>query len=196
MLLLAVNAYARPPHAPWQPRYTTMHYFQMATPPLPPAITATILPDRQGAWDTATVMTSFRRDEAGRLVLGAIGRLTGLASTAHRAWALRKARALFPQLGNIEFEHAWFGRIAVTSDRIPRVQRLGPKGFSIFGYNGRGIAPGTLFGRAFAEFAVTQDESAFPLAPVDAVQASFAAGALELAYDAGAVAAHLVDARA
>ena len=81
------------------------------------------------------------------------------------------------------------------ADRIPRIQRLGPGGYSIFGYNGRGIAPGTLFGRAFAQFASTQDEGAFPLPPVDAVHAPFASGALEMAYDAGAVAAHLVDAR-
>ena len=195
MLLLAVNAYACPPHAPWQPRYTRMHYFQMATPPLSSTLAATILPERQGAWDTATVMTSFRLDADGRLVLGAIGGLAGWGARAHRAWAARKARALFPQLGNVAFEHAWFGRIAVTSDRIPRIQRLGPGGYSIFGYNGRGIAPGTVLGRAFAEFAATGDERAFPLAPVDAVHAPLASAAMELAYDAGAVAAHLVDAR-
>jgi glycine/D-amino acid oxidase-like deaminating enzyme len=194
-LLLAVNAYATPTRAPWRPRYTAMHYFQLATPPLAATTLGTILPQHQGAWDTAAVMTSFRLDDEGRLVLGAIGALGGWGERAHRAWAMRKVRALFPQLGDVAFEHAWFGRIAVTPDRIPRIQRLGPMGYSIFGYNGRGIAPGTLLGRAFAEVAATGDERAFPLAPVDAVHASLASPVLELAYDAGAIAAHLIDAR-
>jgi glycine/D-amino acid oxidase-like deaminating enzyme len=141
------------------------------------------------------VMTSFRLDRDGRLVLGAIGGLSGWGGAAHRAWAARKARALFPQIGRPAFEHAWFGRIAVTTDRVPRIQRLGPMGYSIFGYNGRGIAPGTVLGRAFAEYAATQDERAFPLAPVDDVRAPPASGALELAYDAGAIAYHWIDAR-
>ena len=80
-------------------------------------------------------------------------------------------------------------------DRVPRIQRLGPMGYSIFGYNGRGIAPGTALGRAFAEYAATRDERAFPLVPVDEARAPPASGALELAYDAGAVAYHWIDAR-
>lgn len=195
MLLVAVNAYASPLGLPWQPRYTRMHYFQVATRPLSSAARAAILPERQGAWDTATVMTSFRLDRDGRLVLGAIGGLSGWGAAAHRAWAVRKAQALFPELGRAAFEHAWFGRIAVTADRVPRIQRLGPMGYSIYGYNGRGIAPGTVLGRAFAEYAATQDEGAFPLAPLDDPRAPTASGALELAYDAGAVAYHLIDAR-
>ena len=49
-LLLAVNAYAFPPRAPWHPRYRRTHYFQMATSPLSSAVAATILPGHQGAW--------------------------------------------------------------------------------------------------------------------------------------------------
>ena len=195
-LLVAIDAYATPPHAPWRPRHTPIHYFQMATTPLADDLRRSILPGLQGAWDTATVMTSFRLDRDGRLVLGAIGGLAPWSVAIHRAWARRKARALFPQLRPVEFEHEWFGRIATTADRVPRVLRLGKDAYSIFGYNGRGIAPGTTMGRAFAETVVSSDERAFPLAPVDVAGAPFAPGLVGLAYDAGAAAAHLVQNRA
>ena len=191
-LLIAVNAYGMSGPANLRPEHTPMHYFQVATPPLPGAALAAILPQRQGAWDTATVMSSFRLDRDGRLLLGGIGSLDSFGATRHRSWAQRKLRALFPQLGALPFEHAWFGRIAMTSDRLPRIERIGPDAFSIFGYNGRGIAPGTVMGKAFADYVASGDESAFPLAPVDRYRSAFARTA-GLVYEMGATAFHLVD---
>lgn len=193
-LLIAVNAYGMPGPADLRPEHTPMHYFQVATPPLPSAALTDILPQRQGAWDTAAVMSSFRLDRDGRLVLGAIGSFESLGAAAHRSWAARKLRALFPQVGTLPLEHAWFGRIAMTSDRLPRIQRIGPYAFSIFGYNGRGIAPGTVMGKAFADYVASGDESAFPLAPVDRYRSAFA-GTAGLIYEMGATAFHLVNAR-
>jgi glycine/D-amino acid oxidase-like deaminating enzyme len=193
-LLIAVNAYGTSGPADLRPDHTPLHYFQVATPPLPSHVLTTILPERHGAWDTATVMSSFRLDRDGRLVLGGIGSFDGFGATTHRSWAARKLRALFPQLGTPPFEHAWFGRIAMTSDRLPRIERIGPDAFSIFGYNGRGIAPGTVMGKAFADYVASGDESAFPLAPVDRNRSAFA-GTAGLIYEMGATAFHLVNAR-
>lgn len=193
-LLIAVNAYGMPGPADLRPEHTPIQYFQVATPPLPDDALAAILPERHGAWDTATVMSSFRLDRDGRLVLGGIGSFDAFGATAHRSWAARKLRALFPQLGTLPFEHAWCGRIAMTSDRLPRIQRVGPDAFSIFGYNGRGIAPGTVMGKAFADYVASGDESAFPLAPVDRYRSAFA-GTAGVVYEMGATAFHLVDGR-
>ncbi len=193
-LLIAVNAYGSSAAAELRPAYTPMRYFQVATRPLPADALTTILPERQGAWDTATVMSSFRLDRDGRLVIGAIGSVDGFGAATHRSWAARKLRALFPRLGAQSFQHAWFGRIAMTSDRIPRIQRVGPDAFSIFGYNGRGIAPGTVLGKAYADYVASGDESAFPLAPVASVRSSFAVTA-GLLYEIGATAFHFIDER-
>ena len=193
-LLIAVNAYGRPDSADLRPAHTPMHYFQVATPPLPVDALTTVLPERQGAWDTATVMSSFRLDRDGRLVLGGIGSFDGLGASTHRSWAARKLRALFPQSGAPPFEHAWFGRIAMTSDRIPRIKRIGADAFSIFGYNGRGIAPGTVMGKSYADYVASGDESAFPLAPVDDYRSVFT-GAAGFIYEMGATAFHFVSER-
>ncbi|MDD2869944.1 FAD-binding oxidoreductase [Neomegalonema sp.] len=149
-LILATDAYGRDlwPEAAGQ--QTRLPYFNFATAPLPEALRAQILPQRQGAWDTKEVLTSFRMDAAGRLVVGSVGALQGIGARIHRDWARRAMAALHPDLAEIPFEAEWFGVIGMTDDSLPRLHRLGPQALAICGYNGRGIAPGTVFGAALA----------------------------------------------
>lgn len=149
-LILATDAYGAHlwPEAAGQ--QTRLPYFNFATEPLPEPLRATILPQRQGAWDTKEVLTSFRMDAAGRLVVGSVGALTGFGAAIHRAWARRAMAALHSDLAAVPFEAEWFGLIGMTDDDLPRLHRLGPQAWAICGYNGRGIAPGTVFGAALA----------------------------------------------
>lgn len=166
-LLLATNAYHRAIPGLPQPALVPVHYFQMSTRPLPPHLLQTILPGGEGCWDTATVMSSWRRDAAGRVLIGGIGALDHSGAALHRAWARRKLTALFPQLRGQVLEHAWFGRIAMTSDHIPKILRPGPRALCIFGYSGRGIGPGTCFGKAAVEVLIDGNEDALPVTPVE-----------------------------
>lgn len=63
-VILATNAYgglvADVPWKEYRQELTILPYFQFATNPLPDKVAARILPERQGAWDTGLVMTSFR----------------------------------------------------------------------------------------------------------------------------------------
>ena len=70
-------------------------------------------------------MTSLRRDAAGRLMIGSMGRLIGTAERGlSRRWAERRIARLFPELGPVRFEAAWDGEIAMTPDHLPRIYRL------------------------------------------------------------------------
>ncbi len=120
---------------------TILPYFQFATKPLSANLAGSILPERQGCWDTGMVMTSFRMDRQNRLIFGSIGRLDPLAAGTHKAFAERALKAHFPQLGPVEFDHGWDGRIGMTVDALPRLHSLAPGVVSVGGYNGRGIAP-------------------------------------------------------
>lgn len=182
----AVNAYGDRTD-----RFAPMHFFQMATEPLPENLRDSVLPGGEGGWDTAMVMSSFRRDQAGRVLIGAIGRLDHGASGLHRDWARRKLTALFPQLRDVPLAYAWQGKIASTSDHIPKILRLGPNGLSAFGYSGRGIGTGTLFGKAMAEALLTGREDGLPMAPVDRYSERFT-GAKGLYYETGAALTHMV----
>ncbi len=141
---------------------TPVHYFQCATPPLSAQLRAKILPGREGCWDTAMVMSSFRLDGAGRLIIGAVGSLEGACAGVHRHWAARKLVRMFHELAGQAFEYSWSGRIGMTSDHLPKVVELGPRGIAIYGYSGRGIGPGSAFGRAAAAWACGET-AAFPM---------------------------------
>lgn len=167
-VLVATNAYHLGIRAPRTPRFVTVGYCQYATAPLPAALRAAILPGGEGCWDTALVMSSFRTDAAGRLIIGGIGQGDGPGGVIHAAWARRKMAALFPALADQPFVHGWTGRIAMTGDHIPKILRLGPDALACFGYSGRGIGPGTVFGTQTARALLSGDEGHLPLSPVAA----------------------------
>jgi glycine/D-amino acid oxidase-like deaminating enzyme len=193
-LIVATNAYHRQTDNLPAPQSVPVGYFQMATRPLTDNLRRTILPGGEGCWDTAQVMSSFRTDDASRLIIGAIGSLDHAAGGLHRGWAARKLAALFPHLEGETFEQAWFGRIAMTSDKLPRILRLGASGYAIFGYSGRGIAPGTLFGKSAAAALLERDPDLLPVAAIEMHKEFMPAMRAHL-YETGATLTHALAAR-
>lgn len=170
-----------------------MYYFQFATAPLPADIASRILPQGQGCWDTGMVMTSFRTDRAGRLIYGSIGSLDTLGRIAHEPFARRAIRKLFPFLGDIDFEYWWDGQIGMTANNLPSFHQPENNVWSIAGYNGRGISPGTVFGRALAQVAIGNlDAMMLPTTPPGSDSLRVVKSAF---YDIGAAAKHFIDHR-
>ncbi len=126
-------------------------YFNMATEPLPASSLKRILPQGRGAWDTKTIMSSYRLDASGRLVYGSVGALGSGERHAHVEWVKRSITRLFPELRGIQIEYQWYGWIDTTADYLPRLHQLAPNAWALSGYNGRGIAPGTILGRELAK---------------------------------------------
>lgn len=158
-VVLGTNAYTDDLWPGLAKTFTMIHYFQVATAPLGERA-ADILPERQGLWDTGPIMFSLRRDAFGRILVGSMGKAMGALS---RRFARRRLERMFPQLGPVAFEEAWFGQIAMTPDHLPRIHRLAEGLYTPIGYNGRGIAPGTIFGRAMAELLAGGGEADLPL---------------------------------
>ena len=192
-IVVATDAYGG---APWpQPRREQIHlpYFNVATAPLSAELQASILPGREGCWDTKTILSSFRFDRAGRLVFGSVGALRGTGRAIHRAWARRALRKLFPRIGAVAFEAEWYGMIGMTHDAVPRFHRLAENVVTFCGYNGRGIGPGTVFGRTLADHVLGRiAEQDLPL-PVTTPDAPALPALREAYYEAGAQIAHAVD---
>ena len=194
-VLVATNAYTVAPWAELRAELTHLPYFNFATVPLDEATRRAILPGRQGCWDTRQVLSSFRFDQAGRLVFGSVGALRGTGLPIHRAWARRALAKLFPRLAGVDFDGEWYGMIGMTSDNLPRFHRLARNVVSFSGYNGRGIAPGTVFGRCLADLALgAVGEADLPL-PVSEPKSAPLRHAAEAFYEVGAQAAHFVNAR-
>jgi sarcosine oxidase len=81
----------------------------------------------------------------------------------HRHWARQAIARIFPALGSVDFSAGWFGLIETTDDRLPKFHLLAPNVLSLSGYNGRGIAPGTVSGIALAECVIKQTLNAMPI---------------------------------
>ena len=196
-LIVATNAYSQlVPSMNWSEHHrelVPMYYFQFATAPLPPDVISRILPQGHGCWDTGLVMTSFRTDKAGRLIYGSIGSLDAIGRIAHEPFARRAIHALFPFVGKVRFEHWWDGSIGMTANNLPSFHQPDNNIWSIAGYNGRGISPGTVFGKALAQVALgNQEAMMLPVTPVGSDSLRAAKSAL---YDIGAAAKHFIDHR-
>jgi glycine/D-amino acid oxidase-like deaminating enzyme len=161
------------------------NYFQFATSPLPEKIRRTILPGGEGALDTNMILSSFRLDHAGRLLVGSVGQVEKMGYSLHESWAQRTIRKLFPQVGPISLDYAWNGRIAMTLDHIPRFHLLDENLVSVSSYNGRGIGPGTVFGKLLAGLVRGASPDTIPL-PVSDPKGILARNLWGLFYEAGA----------
>lgn len=162
-LVIATNAYTEDHWNQVRRHFFPGHFFQVASHPLPDEIAGDILPERQGAWDTRMVLSSMRRDSEGRLILGSLGKGDGRPQAYVRVWADRIQRHYFPQLGRVDWECTWTGRIAFTPDHTLRLFEPAPGILAASGYNGRGITTGTVVGKGFAHYLANGDDSLLPL---------------------------------
>ena len=83
----------------------------------------------------------------------------------------------------------------MTVDSVPRLHRLARHTIGFSGYNGRGIAPGTAFGRCLARLMLGEiGEADLPLPATDPAPVRFRA-AREAWFEAGAQVVHAIGAR-
>jgi glycine/D-amino acid oxidase-like deaminating enzyme len=191
-VVVATGAYTQSLQAELRAQQIHLRYFNVATEPLPEDVRAEVLPGRHGLWDTCKVLRSMRRDADNRLVVGSIGSLDRGHAAIHRAWAARLVKRTFPRLGQVRFAYAWDGIIDMTADSLPRFHKPGTNVICATGYNGRGIAPGTVFGREIAGHILGQTQEAdLPLA-ISAVQPARRRMLDEAIYRLGSSAVHSV----
>ncbi|AOF94225.1 FAD-binding oxidoreductase [Sinorhizobium sp. RAC02] len=194
-VIVSTDAYSTGPWESVRREQVHLPYFNLATRPLSPQLLSSILPGREGVWDTKEILSSFRMDQGGRLVFGSVGALRNTGRAIHVAWAKRALKRLFPALGPVEFECEWFGEIGMTDNALPRFHRFAENVVGFSGYNGRGIAPGTVFGRTLAQLVLGDiGEADLPLPQTDPKTPAFRP-VKELYYEAGAQIAHLAGER-
>ena len=117
------------------------------TGPLPADIAQSILPGRQPVAEFAGVPAYYRIDESNRMVFGWRGTLNGTIGSLDTRHLQSKARRIFPQLGNVDWDYDWAGYVGITSHQRPMLVRLGNNAYAGLGYNGRGITMATMMGK-------------------------------------------------
>ena len=162
-VVLGTNAYTDTLWPGLKKIFTTINYFQFATKPLGEEAVH-ILPNRQGLWDTGSIMFNVRRDQFDRLLIGSMGKVIGDKDRGLSArFARKQITKIFPELSDVRFEEAWHGQIAMTPDHLPKIFQLAEGLFTPIGYNGRGITTGTIFGKAMADVLNGVSTTSLPL---------------------------------
>jgi glycine/D-amino acid oxidase-like deaminating enzyme len=139
------------------------YYYQVASKPLQGAAAEQVLRHGQGSWDTRTVLSSIRRDDQGRLLLGSLGRVDNKPAWFVRSWADRIQAHYFPKLGKVDWEMHWTGCIDFTPDHLMRLFEPAPGVVSVTGYNGRGNTTGTVVGHALADYLLKGERGDLPM---------------------------------
>jgi len=190
-VVLASDAYTARIMPELRTEQVAVPIFQIATAPLSDNVRRSILPEGHATWDTRTVPTGLRTDAAGRLIINSVGALRNTGRGVHPAWARRRLRSFFPQLGDVAFEHEWYGWIGTTGDHLPRLHAPAENLIALVGFNGRGIAPGTVLGRELARHVAGEVSIEEMFLPVSALRSAPLRQAREAYYEIGAQIAHV-----
>lgn len=161
--IVATGAYDRALIPGLESAFVPAGYFMLATEPLSHNLRARILPEKQALYDTQPSLLSVRYNREHRLVAGNLGWLP--PERSGQAWAAHALRELFPALGDIRFTHGWSGVIDMTDDHMPWIAEPMPGVYTVGGFNGRGIGPGTFWGTVLADWVEHGDRDRLPIRP-------------------------------
>lgn len=141
--------------------------FMIATRPLGSA-GDTILPGGETGSTSQRLLLYFRKDATGRLLMGGRGHFADPQGPQGFSHLERAVTLMFPQLGPLEYEYRWAGRIAITRDFMPHVHQPAAGVTMAMGYNGRGVAVATSLGKYVAELVAGGSTSAcpYPVTPI------------------------------
>ncbi|WP_342651453.1 FAD-binding oxidoreductase [Pseudomonas sp. REB1044] len=144
--------------------------FIVSTPPLPEDIAQQILPQGEVCSDSRRLLLYYKKDAAGRSLLGGRGPFSEPKSQNDFNPLKRAAISVFPQLQGVGFEHHWSGRVGLTRDFLPHVHEPEPGLSILLGYNGRGIAMSTTLAKHLSQRILgTTQALPFPITRVDPI---------------------------
>jgi glycine/D-amino acid oxidase-like deaminating enzyme len=167
-LVMATNAYSGEFSKSLVPAIATevmpVLSWQMSTQSLSDNVRKTIIPGRQAMSDTHGELYFARYDARNRLITG--GAVFGPGNKVERikARVTERLQRLWPQIGDVSFDHVWNGYVGMTADFLPRIHRLGPNAYGWTGCNGRAVALTIPLGRELARAVqgVPESELALP----------------------------------
>lgn len=156
-VVLACNGYLGGLNRRVAARVMPINSFIAATKPLEDRAAKVLAQDIAVA-DSRFVVNYFRLSEDKRLLFGGRESYTlGFPKDITSKIAARVA-AMFPQIADVPFTHAWGGTLGITMNRMPCVLRLAPNILSASGYSGHGVALSNFCGKLMGEAIAGQSE--------------------------------------
>jgi glycine/D-amino acid oxidase-like deaminating enzyme len=121
-----------------------------ATANLPAEIARHVMPSRAVLYESGPVTVYYRLDSDRRLLIGGRGPMHEISSPSALPHLTAYAQRLWPCLAGVEWTHGWGGRLAMTRDHYPHIHEPARGILVCLGYNGRGVAMGTVMGTQLA----------------------------------------------
>lgn len=169
-VIIATNGYTGELWPQLKQSVIAANSFIVATRPLSAELGDSILAGKEVVSDSRRLLLYYRRDAAGRLLMGGRGPFADPQGAQDFAHLERSLALLFPQLAEVEYEYRWAGRVAITRDFLPHVHEPAAGLTIALGYNGRGIAMASTMGRCLAQrMTAGANASAFPF-PISTIQ--------------------------
>lgn len=125
--------------------------FVLATAPLGERRAAELIPGHVAVSDTKFVVDYYRLTTDHRLLFGGGETYTGRYPSDLKAFIAKPMLRVFPQLADVEIEHAWGGAVGITLSRLPHFGWTRPNIAFAHGFSGQGVAIATLAGKLLAE---------------------------------------------
>jgi len=123
----------------------------VATQPLGAERAAALIRNDAAVTDINWVIDYFRRSADHRLLFGGRVSYSGLDPLGTRRATRARMLEVFPQLADVDIDHAWGGYVDITLNRAPHFGRLEPDVYFLQGFSGHGIALTGVAGKLLAE---------------------------------------------
>ncbi len=168
-VLVCTNAYTGDLLSELSKTIVPVRTILVASEPLSPKLRASILPGQVTFVDKRRLILYFRYDRDGRLCVGDHGPSRDTFTLTDFAHVKKRAAKVFPSLSDVSWDFHWGGRVAMTKDSLPFMHELAPGLIAGMGYNGRGVAMGSMMGVLLADYILSdaQAEPAFPITRPD-----------------------------
>ncbi|HTR17750.1 MAG TPA: FAD-binding oxidoreductase [Acetobacteraceae bacterium] len=140
----------------------------VATEALSPALLDGLLRPGRVLYELGEITTYYRVDAEGRLLMGGRSQSHDAGGVESFRFLTRYATRLWPALRGVGWTHGWNGQVAITEDHYPHLHAPAPGVLACLGYNGRGVAMGSVMGRELARLSLGMDpaEAALPVTPI------------------------------
>jgi len=137
----------------------------IASEPLNNQMRSSILPRQVTFVDKRRLILYFRYDRDGRLCVGDHGPSRDVFKLSDFEQLKKRAATVFPALAKVNWDYHWGGRVGMTKDSLPFMHRMAPGLTAGMGYNGRGVAMGSLMGKLLAKSVLDTPDSelGFPI---------------------------------
>lgn len=129
-----------------------------ATEPLGEERARALIPRDIAVADINWALDYFRLSADHRLLFGGRASYSAIDPPNLRTVMLRRMRAVFPQLADVEFDYLWGGLLDISLNRAPHWGRLGSNVYFAQGFSGHGLNTTALAGRVISEAIRGQSE--------------------------------------